>query len=221
MKKVVVLNGSPRKKCNTALALEEAKKGAEAAGAEVEFINLVDLNYRGCMSCFACKIKGATTNGLCAWKDDLRPVLEKILNADAVIIGSPIYWSYPTGMFRNFMERLLFAAGSYMKDEKTFFKRQIKRTIPFGLIYTMNVDENGYKQFNYPAILGPNESYINLLFGHCETLNIFDTFQFSDYSKYDCDMFDPNHKAKVRENQFPKDLERAYDLGKRLTEGAF
>lgn len=218
MKKVIVINGSPRKDCNTAKALKEAKRGAEAAGAEVEFVNLVDLNFKGCMSCFACKVKGAKTNGLCAWKDDLRPVFEKILNADAVIAGSPIYWSYPTGMFRNFMERLLFAAGSYMKDEVTFFKRQIKRTIPFGIIYTMNVDENGYKQFNYPAILAPNEAYLRLLFGYSETLNIFDTFQFTDYSKYDCDMFDPNHKADVRNNQFPKDLEKAFDLGKRLAE---
>ena len=91
MKKVVVLNGSPRKNCNTALVLKEAKKGAESVGAEVEYINLVDVNYKGCMSCFACKRKGANLGGLCAWKDDLRPILERIVNSDAVIIGSPIY----------------------------------------------------------------------------------------------------------------------------------
>ena len=94
MKKVIILNGSPRKIFNTAQMLKEAQKGAESVGAEVEYINLVDLNYKGCMSCFACKRKGSTTNGLCALKDDLRPVLESILQADAVIIGSPIYYSF-------------------------------------------------------------------------------------------------------------------------------
>ena len=112
MKKVIVLNASPRKNFNTAKLLVEAQKGAEAAGASVEYIYLVDINYKGCMSCFACKRKGSTTNGLCAFKDDLRPVLEKILQTDAVIIGSPIYYSYPTGMFRNLIERMLFAAST-------------------------------------------------------------------------------------------------------------
>ena len=110
MKKVIILNASPRKNFNTFQLLNEAQKGAESAGAEVEFINLVDLNYKGCMSCFACKRKGANLGGLCAWKDDLRPVLEKIIQSDAVIIGSPIYYSYPTGMFRNLIERMLFAS---------------------------------------------------------------------------------------------------------------
>ena len=217
MKKVIVINASPRKNFNTAQMLKSAQKGAEHAGANVEYINLVDLNFKGCMSCFACKRKESTTNGLCALKDDLRPVLENILNADAVIIGSPIYWSYPTGMFRNLIERMLFAAGTYMKDESGWVKKNIKRTIPFGLIYTMNVNEEGYKQFNYHKILPPTENYIKMLFGYCETINAYDTYQFSDYSKYDCDLFDEKHKSEVRENQFPKDLENAFELGRKLT----
>ena len=219
MKKVIILNGSPRKIFNTAQMLKEAQKGAESVGAEVEYINLVDLNYKGCMSCFACKRKGSTTNGLCALKDDLRPVLEKILNADAVIIGSPIYYSFPTGMFRNLVERMLFAAGTYMKDEESRgYKRVLKRNIPVGLIYTMNVPENMMQQYNYDTILNTTESTVKMIFGYAETLNACDTYQFSDYSKYNCDVFDEKHKSEVRENQFPKDLEKAFNLGKRLTE---
>ena len=59
---------------------------------------------------------------------------------------------------------------------------------------------------------------MKICFGYCEVLNIFDTSHFSDYSKYDCNMFDEAHKAEVRDNQFPKDLKKAYDLGKRLVE---
>ena len=218
MKKVIVLNGSPRKNFNTAQLLKEAQKGAESAGAEVEYINLVDINFKGCMSCFACKRKGVDLGGLCAIKDDLRPVLEKTVNADAVIIGSPIYYSYPTGMFRNLLERMLFAAGKYMVDEKGNFMRNLKRNIPVGLIFTMNVPENLMPNYDYPAILGANERALNMLYGYCETLNVCDTYQFSDYSKYDCNMFDEAHKRQVKETQFPADLKKAFDMGKRLVE---
>ena len=218
MKKVVILNGSPRKSFNTAKLLQEAKRGAESAGAEVKYINLADLNYKGCVSCFACKRKGSVTNGLCAYKDDLRPVLENILEADAVIIGSPIYYSYPTGMFRNLLERMLFAAGTYMTDENGGWKRMLKRNIPAGLIFTMNCPEDMANQFGYPAILAPNEAFLKMIFGYCETLNSYDTYQFSDYSKYDCNVFDEKHKAEVREKQFPKDMERAFELGKKLSQ---
>ncbi len=218
MKEVIILNASPRKNFNTAQLLKEAQRGAEQAGAEVEYINLVDINFKGCMSCFACKRKGVDLGGLCAWKDDLKPVLERIINADAVIIGSPIYYSYPTGMFRNLLERMLFAAGKYMVDEKGNFMRNLKRNIPVGLIFTMNVPENQLSDYNYPTILGANEWALNMLYGYCETLYVCDTYQFTDYSKYDCNVFSEEHKREVRETQFPKDLEKAFNLGKRLTE---
>ena len=105
-KRMILLNASPRKNKNTAQLLESVMKGAQEAGAECELIHLVGMNFKGCMSCFACKRTGNKCGGLCAYKDELRPVLEKILAADALVMGSPIYWSYPTGMFRNVIERL-------------------------------------------------------------------------------------------------------------------
>ncbi len=214
MKKVIILNASPRTNFNTAKMLKEAQKGAESAGAEVEYFDLVKLNYKGCMSCFACKIKNSKTNGLCAVRDDLRPILEKILQADAVIIGSPVYFSQATGMFRNLMERMLFAPLRYMKSERT----NLTRKIPVGLIYTMNCPEKMAKQINYDMILGTDEKACKMIFGYSEVLNSYDTYQFNDYSKYDCDMFDEAHKKEMLETQFPKDLAKAFDLGKRLTE---
>lgn len=58
MTKALFINGSPRKNGNTAQLLKRAMEGAREAGAEVELVNLYDrsLNYKGCMSCFACKI---------------------------------------------------------------------------------------------------------------------------------------------------------------------
>ncbi len=72
------INGSPRKQWNTAQLLQKAMEGAKDAGAEVEMVNLYDrnLNYKGCMSCFACKVKGGR-KGVCLFKDDLQSIMEK------------------------------------------------------------------------------------------------------------------------------------------------
>ncbi len=217
MTKVMLINGSPRKNFNTAKLLKEAARGAQDAGAEVEIINLYDINYKGCMSCLVCKRKGNTTNGLCFYKDDLTPILEKCLSADAVIIGSPIYHSYPSGMCRAFMERFMFPAHTYMVDkENGGVKRVLNHTLPTAMIMTMNAPESYFNSGNYHIILNDNIESLRHVFGYSEALYAFDTFQYTDYSKYDCDLFDAEHKAKVRDEQFPKDLAKAYDLGKRL-----
>ena len=219
MKKVVVLNGSPRKNFNTAKMLKEAQRGAESAGAEVEYFDLYNYNFLGCRSCFACQRKGSTTNNVCAIKDDIRPILEKCVEADAIIIGSPVYFSYPTGVFRNFIERLMFANHTYVVDkEKGGCKTQLNRTISVGVIYTMNCPEDLAHKINYDIILEENTKCLNHVLGYAESLYAYDTYQFVDYSKYNVDLFDEKEKAKVRDEQFPKDLEKAFDLGKRLVE---
>jgi multimeric flavodoxin WrbA len=90
--KIIAINGSPRKSKNTATLLKKALEGAEAQGAETELIHLYDLDYKGCISCFACKLKNGKSYGKCAFKDGLTPVLEKAAIADAIILGSPIYF---------------------------------------------------------------------------------------------------------------------------------
>ena len=217
MKKVIVINGGPRKNFNTAKLLKEAQKGAEAVGAETEYYNLYDINFKGCLSCFACKRKGNSTNCVCAIKDDLRPVLEKCIQADAIIIGSPVYFSYPTGEFRSFLERLLFPVHTYLVDKETGGLKSLRpRTIPVGVIFTMNCPKEWLEKYNYPTILEDNVKSLNHVFGYSESLYACDTYQFIDYSKYDMDLFDEKAKAKVRDEQFPKDLKAAFEMGKRL-----
>lgn len=217
MTKVMIINGGPRKNFNTAKMLKEAARGAMDSGAEVETVNLYDIAYKGCISCLMCKKKGVDTKGLCYYKDALTPVLEKCLNADAVIIGSPVYHSYPTGMCRSFMERFIFPAHTYMKDETTGgMKRVLNRTLPTAMIMTMNAPESWFNASNYHIILNENVESMNHVFGYSEALYAFDTFQYTDYDKYNADYFDADHKARVREQQFPKDLAKAYELGKRL-----
>ena len=214
--KALFVNGSPRKNWNTHKLLDSAAKGAASAGAETEIVHLYDMAFKGCVSCFACKVKGSRTNGLCAFRDPLTPVLQKARTADVIVIGSPIYFSYPTGPTRSFLERLLFPALAY----KTEGRRVLSKNVPCAMIYTMNCPAEMMEKVNYPAVLAPNAQSLELLFGSCETLYSCDTMQFTDYSRYDVTMFDGAHKAKHREEQFPKDLQSAYDLGARLVQKA-
>jgi multimeric flavodoxin WrbA len=218
--KALFINGSPRKNFNTAQILDKAIEGAQAAGAETERIDLYSLNYKGCMSCFACKLKNSKTNGVCAIKDDLRPVLEKAVDADVIVIGSPIYYNCVTGMTRSFMERLLFPVGSYMLDENGKPMNFHKKVLPTALIYTMNVPEEFLGNYHYKEAFSAHESAMSLVFGHCESLFVCNTYQFKDYSKYAINMFKEEDKARHRDAHFPIDLQNAFDLGKRLVEMA-
>jgi multimeric flavodoxin WrbA len=106
--KIIVINGSPRKDWNTDVLVKEAEKGAISKGAETEFIHLYDLNYKGCISCFRCKLVDRKSRGRCVLKDSLSPVLEKIHNCDGLILGSPIYLGEVSSSVRAFIERLIF-----------------------------------------------------------------------------------------------------------------
>ena len=90
MKKIIAINGSPRRNGNTAELLQHALRGASDAGAETELVHLYSLKFTGCLSCFYCKRKDVA-HGVCAVKDDLAPVLERVRQADALIMGTPIY----------------------------------------------------------------------------------------------------------------------------------
>ena len=91
--KVMAFNGSPRMKgWNTVTLLEKALEGASSTGAKTELIQLYDLNFSGCISCFSCKKLDRKKDGVCAVQDDLTPVLQRIKDADALIIGTPLYY---------------------------------------------------------------------------------------------------------------------------------
>ncbi len=213
--KAVFVNGSPRKKWNTAQMLESAMKGAQEAGAEVELINLYDIDFKGCKSCFACKIKNSKTNGVCALKDDLRPVLERCRQADVVVLGSPVYYSYPTGEIRSFMERLLFPIGTYLYENGKHITLRDK-VIPSAMIYTMNCPKDYMKEIGYPPILEENTKILADIYGYAETLYACNTYQFNDYSRYDFNLFSEEEKRQYRDAHWQTDLQNAYELGNRL-----
>lgn len=209
---VIAINGGPRKTKNTATILNHVLEGASSCGAQTELIHLYDLNYKGCVSCFSCKLKGGKSYGKCALKDDLTPVLEKISKADAIVLGSPIYLHSVTGAMRSFLERLVFQYLVYDKDHSSLFPRKI----PFGFIYTMNVTKDQF-QAEYETELKSYQAYLTKIFGSFESLIVNDTYQFDDYSRYVAPLFDEKKKREVQEKQFPIDSQNAFDLGVRFT----
>lgn len=210
--KVLAFNGSPRKKWNTATLLRHTLDGAASKGAETELIHLYDYNYRGCISCFACKLKGGKSYGRCAVNDDLKPILDKVHGADAIILGSPIYFGMPTGVIRSFIERLLFQYLVYDAHHSFLFKR----SIPTGLIYTMNVDQSLLEDIGYDMTLMGTEMTFKRCFGASETLMVTDTYQFDDYSKYETSGLDEARKAQRKAEVFPEDCRKAFEMGVRF-----
>jgi multimeric flavodoxin WrbA len=210
--KILAFNGSPRKSGNTAILLLKALEGAESQGAETKLIHLYDLDYKGCISCFSCKMPNGKSYGGCAVKDGLTPVLREINEADAIILGSPIYFGTATAEMRAFMERLLYPYVVYEANTSALFKRRI----PTGFIYTMGATGEQMKALGYEHHIRFNEMFMSHIFGSSESLIAYDTYQFDDYSKYAASMFNEKEKAKWREEEFPKDCQKAFDIGVRF-----
>jgi multimeric flavodoxin WrbA len=194
------------------MLLEKCLEGAKEMGAETEIINLYDINFKGCTSCFACKRKDVTLSE-CAMNDDLTPILQKISECDALVLGSPIYFASVTGEMRSFVERLIFPHSSYELKPSSF-----GRKIKTAFIYTMNVPSIGLPFCGYNKIFRYFKGLLKRTFGHSETLVVTSTYQFDDYSKYAMTFFDGAKRLKRRETIFVEDCKKASMLGKRLCE---
>jgi len=214
--KVYAINGSPRKNNNTATllkkALEGVKESVKDTEVETEIINLYDLKYTGCKSCFACKMLDGKSYGKCVIKDDVHEVLEKLSQADGIIFGSPVYFHDISGQLKLFLERLLFP---YLVYDNNFTSLAPKK-MPTAFIYTMNVTEEVMKEEGYLSTFNNMEFYLEKLFTKPSVMYSNNTYQFNDYSKYKVECFSEEEKAEHRKIQFPLDCEKAFELGVNL-----
>ena len=175
---------------------------------EVKTVRLYDLDYKGCMSCMACKIKGRASN-VCKFKDALTPVLEEIAQADGLVLGSPIYFGDVTGQMRTFLERLAFPWLSYNDYSMTAPKR-----MPVVLLETMN----GTPERNNSQGYGSMEYCIKAALGEPERLIAYNTYQVKNYDNFELAGFSEEAKRKYRDEHWELDLQKAYDTGKRMAE---
>ncbi|MBP3286842.1 MAG: flavodoxin family protein [Prevotella sp.] len=210
MKKIIIIDGGPRKTFNTASMLQKIVEGAASVSDQIEVktIRLYDMQYRGCMSCMACKLKGKASH-LCKYKDALTPVLEEIAEADGLAIGSPIYFSEVTAQLRMLLERLIFPWLSYEDFSLTAPKR-----MPVLLTYTMNANTEQAKVIY--QMMGIIENCLERAFGDVEHVDAYNTYQVKNYDRYELAAFPEPMKRQYREEHWEQDLQRAYDAGKRM-----
>ncbi len=110
--KILLINGSPNSKGNTAIALAEVAKTLEAEGIETETIHIGHLDIHGCIGCNRC-----AELRKCVFNDIVNEVNEKFAKADGLVIGSPVYYSSPAGTLISFLDRLFYSS-SFVKSMK-------------------------------------------------------------------------------------------------------
>ena len=99
--KILIISGSPRKGGNTELLAEAFAKGA-AEHHHVEIVSVRDYKVNPCLGCNAC----FKTNGICAQKDDMSPIYEKMNQADMLVIASPVYFYGISAQLKAVIDRL-------------------------------------------------------------------------------------------------------------------
>lgn len=102
--KALLVNGSPHAKGCTYTALTELKNTLEAEGIEVELLHVGNRAIRGCIACRKCH-----ETGKCVFDDAVNEVAPKLAEADAFVIGAPVYFASPAGGDISFMDRLFFS----------------------------------------------------------------------------------------------------------------
>ena len=210
MKKILIIDGGPRRNMNTAALCDAFAEGACATSPEIEVsrIRLYDLPpYKGCVSCLACKLRGRGT-GLCAVRDGLSETLQAVNAADGLAIASPIYFSEWTAMTRAFLERLVFPWLSYADFSCTASKK-----MPLAWIYAMNAPESMMPDIrSHLAIL---EGAVARGLGDPEPqfVEAHSTVQVKDYARYAMDGLDPAAHLAWRDAHWESDLAKARAAG--------
>ena len=121
--KVLGLFGSPRRGGNTDLLLEEMLKGAESRGAKIERIFLSDLDISDCRECRSCE-----ATGNCVVRDEMQEIYSKLMEADYIVLASPIFFYGVTAQVKRMIDRCqAFWARKYILKKSSVEKGDAKR----------------------------------------------------------------------------------------------
>lgn len=192
--KTIVINAGPKRKDVNAQLAKSSAEGAKSAGSDVEYVDLYKLDLHGCMSCLICNRSDDECK--CYWRDETSPLIERILDADSLIIGVPVFFSEPTSHYRALMERLIFCMVSYRIGNK------FRGKVDVGLFYTVNYPLDVFEKSIRPHFK-QSESLLEMLNGNVE----IHTYQ--NVSKRD-----EGNDEKLM--QFHEDLKKTFEMGARL-----
>ncbi len=113
--KILILSGSPRKGGNSDLLCDQFAKGALEAGNEVEKIRVAEKNIACCRACYACK-----NTGVCVIKDDMADLLQKMIDADVIVLASPVYFYSIDAQLKAVIDRTV-ARWLEVKNKKFYY----------------------------------------------------------------------------------------------------
>ncbi len=157
--KVLAINGSPKANGNTATAIDVMKTVFDQKNIEMEVVTIGNKDVRGCIGCARCIKAG---NGKCeAFDDVVNEVLEKLKDADALLIGSPVYYAGMNGTMKSFLDRLFYAGNS-----KGLFKHKVGAAL--AAVRRTGGSETFFdlmKYLTYAEMVIPTSTYWNVIHG--------------------------------------------------------
>ena len=157
MVKAVGIVGSPRKNGNTEILTRHTLKAIAEEGLDTELIRLAGRNIQPCNACMACKEEEK-----CPIDDDLLPIYNKMKEADAIILASPVYFGSATALLKAFMER----TGYIARPKKVFAGK-----VGGPLVVARRAGQNFTLAqlmywFHISGFFVPGSTYWNIAFGH-------------------------------------------------------
>ena len=197
--KAIVINAGPKRRDYNAKLAKSALSGAESVGAEVEYVDLYKYDLHGCMICTVCKNEDKV--GKCYWKDDISPLIERILDCDCLLISVPIFFTEPASHFRALVERLIYCIVSY-KTGNAFSGR-----INVGLFYTLNYSADYFEKSVRPH-LKSSEDLFGMFNGDVE-IHSFRTITIRESSQ-------ANDDLKDRKKEFKRDSNKVFEISANL-----
>lgn len=163
--KVLLINGSPRTKGNTHLALTEAAKQLEKNGIATELVEIGAKPMHGCIACNHCK-----ETGRCVFDDDLcNHVIDLMSDCDGIIVGSPVYYGQPNGTVLSLVQRLCYAASHLMQNKPASAVAVCRRGGASAVYQTLLMP---FQMLNMPVV---TSQYWNIVYGRAEGEAALDT----------------------------------------------
>ena len=165
--KVLLINGSPRKQGNTFIALSEAANTLKLHGIDTEIVQIGVQPVRGCVACGQCSTKQLRR---CVFDDDVcNRISEKLRDADALIVGSPVYYGQPNGALLSVMQRMFYSAGADLQNKPAAGICVCRRGGATAAFQTLNMP---FQMMNMPLV---TSQYWNIVYGREEGQAALDT----------------------------------------------
>lgn len=154
--KALIINGSPRQKGNTSIALIEIAKQLEKLGIESEIVWIGNKPVRGCIACNTCKDKP----GACVFDDDVcNGISAKMNSSDALIVGSPVYWGQPNGAVLSIIQRAFYSNGAAFRGKPAAAVAVCRRGGATATFETLNMP---FQMMSMPVV---TSQYWNIVYG--------------------------------------------------------